>query len=336
MRTHAMSKRFATACALFAMLAGLMAAWTMTAGTAEAAITKVTVRSTTNYNSTYDYYESVYLTSGQSTAVSSGSISFSGNTLYLNNATLNVPANGTGIFVDCQKSDTITIVVNGTCNIKSANGSTAINASGNVVLKGGTLNISGFNDGIYASNKVKLSSGKYNIKAGYSAIGASEGMSNAPARLGSITGRLAKGFTVKKGSGVYQYNKSDYYIYLTKWKGGKKATIPATLSYGGKDYGSVCVGAKAFKGTKVAKITFKGSVYKIGKQAFSNTRKLTKITFKSQWYVGSNWAKKSFSKAGKKGGKKLTVDFKGGSKYQNKSNKKDLRKLGLNKKAKVC
>ena len=92
------------------------------------------------------------------------------------------------------------------------------------------------------------------------------------------------------------------------------------------------IGAKAFSGCKVLKkATFKSKVLKkIGKSAFAKTKKLTKITIKKTTKLKT--VKKAFKRAGKKGGKKLTIKVKASKK---KAYKKLILKKGGNKKLKV-
>lgn len=92
----------------------------------------------------------------------------------------------------------------------------------------------------------------------------------------------------------------------------KKVSIPATVTIGGNKYKVTSIADKALKGAKVTKVTVGSNVTKIGKEAFSNTKKLKQIVIKSTKLksVGKNALKGINGKAKIKVPKKKLSSYK--------------------------
>lgn len=119
-------------------------------------------------------------------------------------------------------------------------------------------------------------------------------------------------------NGVYKVTKSsstNKEVTFTKPKSNKKTSliIPATVKIDGQAYKVTEVEAKAFKNNKKLKsVTIGKNVKKIGKEAFSGSSKLNKITIKSTVLksVGKNAIKGINAKATIKCPKKQLEKYK--------------------------
>lgn len=112
-------------------------------------------------------------------------------------------------------------------------------------------------------------------------------------------------------------------------KKASSASVPASVSYGGKKYQVTAIGNKAFAGaSKLRKVTIGTNVAKIGSKAFYRCKKLNQVTIKTKKLAGKKVGSKAFSGIGKKAVIKVP-------KAKKKAYKKFLAKKGMPKKAKV-
>ncbi len=293
----------------------------------------------------------------------------SSKTLTLNNASIKTNNDG-GISIYGKKSDTVNVVLKGSSTIKSGadydygiysdtkltfkgKNLTIKNCFGgieaySVTFKSGTYKITGCDYcGIEANKNIKLSGGKFTVKT-YDkndyAIESYDGkITNKPARLKSIKGRLGKGAQFKKSGTTYKVTNAGYYVTLQKYGSSKKKVKINTVKYGSASYNVSAVAAKAFKnkkGSKVTSLTIGYNVEKIGKKAFYGMKKLKTLNLRSAYgfslekgkakHIGS----KAFSKCGKNKGKSLKVKTGWSDTKHQKKYKKALSSRGLSKKAK--
>lgn len=304
--------------------------------------------------------------SGSATGKTVSGVSYSGNTLTLNNASLNYSSDV--INISGLKTDTVNVVLKGSNSLKTTSSygdgidsSTKLSFSGSnltmnscyrgissdavVTIKSGTFNL--WNCGYYgieSDGGINISGGKLNITTtgnGYALYSSDGKISNKAKNLGYILGGLSAGAEFKKGGSTYKLT-SVFDAALKKYGGKKKAKIDE-VSFGGQSYTIRGIAAKAFKtkkGAKVKSITVSNHVDTVGKLAFAGTKKLTKLDLSDAYYLtgtgsGSVINKKAFAKCGKAGGKKLKVKTGWTSKTYQKKSKKFLVKKGLSKKAKV-
>lgn len=207
-----------------------------------------------------------------------------------------------------------------------------IQSDGNITIKSGTFRMDASTSG-FSCKKMYMKGGKLaSVAGGIHAVRA-DSMSNAASQLGYINGKLPWGAKFAKGGNAYQVNSNNGTVTLTKYASTKTKTTVNTANFG-YEYRVDVIGEGAFAKKKVKKVTLGSNVSTVKKNAFSKTTKLTTLTIKdySGWN-GVTFQSKALSKAGKKSGKKLTVKVQ--TYKRAKDVKAELRRAGLNKKAKV-
>lgn len=137
------------------------------------------------------------------------------------------------------------------------------------------------------------------------------------------------GSKVTVSGNTYKVNSGSQVTYTAKKKAGKTVTVPATVKIKGKTYKVTSIAANAFKGNgKIQKVTLGKNITKIGKNAFSNCKKLKTIVIKSKKLKASGIAKNAFKGLTKKTAIKVP-------KAKKKAYQKLFRKKGLSKNVKV-
>lgn len=137
------------------------------------------------------------------------------------------------------------------------------------------------------------------------------------------------GSKVTVSGNTYKVNSGSQVTYTAKKKAGKTVTVPATVKIKGKTYKVTSIAANAFKGnSKIQKVTLGKNITKIGKNAFSNCKKLKTIVIKSKKLKASGIAKNAFKGLTKKTAIKVP-------KAKKKAYQKLFRKKGLSKNVKV-
>ncbi len=112
-------------------------------------------------------------------------------------------------------------------------------------------------------------------------------------------------------------------------KKASSASVPASVSFGGKKYKVTAIGNRAFAGaSKLKKITIGANVVKIGSKAFYRCKKLNQVTIKTKKLTSKKVGSKAFSGIGKKAVIKVP-------KAKKKAYKRLLAKKGMPKKSKV-
>lgn len=247
----------------------------------------------------------------------------------------------------------------------------AINISnGDFTMSGGSISVTNAKYGAISVSKYASSSstntGKATITGGTLTLTTADpktcwaidaGMiSNKLGCIKTISGRLSQGAQFTVGKNLYKVMKSSPYVTLVKYNAKSKKPKVNKAKYGGYAYEVGGIGAGAFNtaaGKKVTSITINSNISQIGKNAFANTKALKTLMFKYTAWIkrvesgsrlkslkvssGCTVAKKAFAKAGKGGGKQLTVKL---SKYGVSNNevakyKKFLKSKGLPGKAKL-
>ena len=138
----------------------------------------------------------------------------------------------------------------------------------------------------------------------------------------------AAGTAVADGSGnkyTVTSNAADT-VAFTGAVNKKSATVPDTVTAGGKTYKVTEIKAKAFAGKKIRTVTVGRNVQTIGKNAFKGS-KATKLV------VGSMGLSKASVKESLKGSKVKTVQVKVGKKAVNKKYVKKYKKIFTKKNA---
>lgn len=226
----------------------------------------------------------------------SGDITIKGGTLTITNSAKEAISTGTGNFtmtggkVIITKANSDAIQANG----KKKSGK---KQGGKIFIKGGSLTVE------------CKSRANYALYATYS-------ISNKISCLKSIKGRLSGGATFKTGGNEYQINKEgDELVTLLKY-GAKGKTLKygniMNVKFGKQEYIVDTIGSKAFatkQGAKVRSITIAGYV-SVKPNGLYGTKSLTKLKIDTAYLPTDSigkLAKKSLYKAGKGGGKKLTV-----------------------------
>lgn len=137
------------------------------------------------------------------------------------------------------------------------------------------------------------------------------------------------GSKVTVSGSTYKVNSGSQVTYTAKKKASKNVTVPATVKIKGKTYKVTSIAANAFKGnSKIQKVTLSKNITKIGKNAFSNCKKLKTIVIMSKKLKASGIAKNAFKGVTKKTVIKVP-------KAKKKAYQKLFRKKGLSKKVKV-
>lgn len=137
------------------------------------------------------------------------------------------------------------------------------------------------------------------------------------------------GSKVTVSGSTYKVNSGSQVTYTAKKKASKNVTVPATVKIKGKTYKVTSIAANAFKGNnKIQKVTLSKNITKIGKNAFSNCKKLKTIVIMSKKLKASGIAKNAFKGVTKKTVIKVP-------KAKKKAYQKLFRKKGLSKKVKV-
>ncbi len=146
----------------------------------------------------------------------------------------------------------------------------------------------------------------------------------------SSTGAKSKTFTV--GNNTYKILTSKTVAFTGVTQDTASVTIPAKVTYKGTSYKVTKIAAKALKNnTAVTSLTIGKNVKSIGKKAFYGTKNLTRIIVKSKKLKASSIGKKAFSKAGSSAESlSVKVPAKKLSAY-----KKILKKKGLTTSAKI-
>jgi len=262
--------------------------------------------------------------------------------------------------ISCSKSFTL----NGSKAKVSINSmkSTGLVAKG-VVCKAGTLSAKNCKYGIYSKSAVQITGGKVNISkasetgiyaeggkiqitggaasvqcasADKYALYSDKGISTKPTCLKSMKGAMTKGASFKVGGSTYQVNNGTSNVTLKAFAPSKKTSKVTvdTVTFGGWGYAVNAIGAGAFntkQGAAVTSLTLGQRVASVDANAFSNTKKLTKMTVKrassSKWKLN----KKAFAQCGKNSGKGLTV--KAASSADAKKLKRLFVKAGMSAKA---
>lgn len=142
------------------------------------------------------------------------------------------------------------------------------------------------------------------------------------------TEALAAGSVFKYGANTYKVGKKNT-VALTKTtaKTGS-VSIPSAIKKNGVTYKVTSIGANAFKGRKISKVTIGANVSSIGKNAFYNCKKLKSIVIKTSKLSSSKVGAKAFKGTYKKA--VVKVPAKKRAAY-----KKWIFKKGLSKSAKV-
>lgn len=150
----------------------------------------------------------------------------------------------------------------------------------------------------------------------------------------SNTGWKKPGETVKASKGTYKVtdakegNSTVTYLKPENQK-VKNISIPANITVDGVTYKVTAISAKAFyQCNRLTKIVIPASVEKIGKQAFSECKKLKSITIKSQKLTAKNVGSKAFKEIHQKAVIKVP-------KAKLKDYKKLLKAKGVGKKVKI-
>ncbi|MBR0405243.1 MAG: leucine-rich repeat protein [Eggerthellaceae bacterium] len=230
----------------------------------------------------------------------------------------------------------------GTINLASPKYTGISISSGDFTMTGGSLSVTNAgSDAIdvskYANSSSIVNIGKATISGGsltltvanpkYSSAVYAGSMSNKLGCIKTIAGRLPCGAKFTVGGNLYEVMKSTMYARLLKYNAKSKKAKINKATYGKYAYEVAGIGANAFNtaaGKKVTSITINSYLTEIGAKAFYNTKALKTLTLKSTGWMQRLYdkkynlkkvkvakdcsvARKAFSKAGKKGGKGLTV-----------------------------
>ena len=264
-------------------------------------------------------------------------------------------------------------------NVRISGGSVSIKGfyggvdaeAGIITISGGTVNVNACDRGLIAYAGTvggKWRGGKVSITGGAISVVVSKPssnyaifagnaerkgtMSNKAACLKKISGKLPVGACFKVAGNEYAIRTEDE-ATLTRYGSSKKSVTLNKVSFGGSTFEVRGIGANAFntkQGRKLTSIVCKLRLKAIGKNAFTNTTSLAKLTLclnlepvwkkdkprslKAYYTGGCSVNKTAFKKCGKAGGKKLTVRM-NGSTYASALYVKYLRGHGLPKAAKV-
>ena len=225
------------------------------------------------------------------TGLNSGNFVQSGGTITASNCD-----NGIHLSNDSSSAGTAYLTLKkGAINVYNPSHNGIMLSDGNFTMSGGTVKITNaYEDGIDADDKTyrgKSYGGRVKITGGsliitvrkpkdYSAIDAKV-MSNVPASLKSIKGKLPSGARFKVGGNLYQvrnYNDAILRLYGST----KTAYSINRIAYGSYAYYVRGVGPNAFntyRGKRVKSISFTNPLNYLGKGAFKNTVSLTNIKF---------------------------------------------------------
>ena len=249
---------------------------------------------------------------------------------------------------------------------------TGINVTnGDFTMSGGDLSVTGAGSSAICVSKFEGNStantGKATITGGSLTVSVTTPTSSWAIDAGitsntldcfkSIQGRLSNGAQFVVGGNQYQVMPHSFNVRLVKYGAKAKKAKVEKVTYGGYAYEVGAIGANAFNnsaGRKVTSITVNSYLYEIGANAFANTKALKTLAFKSTGWIKRVYdkkynlkslkvnadcsiAKKAFSKAGKGGGKNLTVKLGKSGVYRKEvaKYKKFLKKKGLSGKAKL-